>query len=355
MPVLPTRNPLFLADHHATSAAPLNRRWFWWFGLVSSALLPLFFPAAAQPLVKWTVEYPLPAAAALASAAALICWQHRPTIQVRFSMSWLAALPVSSRQRVLWEAMSIARLLMLMLMVPFLITALIDHGDQLALLLVSMLVGSGLGFGLAGHAASPRYNAKMSGLRLPIAGPGRDAIAKIPLVWTAARLSGKGMAPWLTATLILIPGGIGGGPSILLIAVTVLTLALVWLGAGAWRHLFLLAAWLAATPLSPVAFARLTLVRVAAWFIGILLMLLAVLSALQMPIEGVIFIFSCVVSGSAACFCTAFRHGSSPGSARRNAALIIVGMSLLVLFDHVLWLMVIALAVAVRELRQIKR
>ncbi len=337
------------------------------FALAGSALVPWLFPATMAPLVAWARVYPMPAAAGLASAAVMICWQARPTIQLQFSSGWLAALPISSRQLRGWEAIHTIR--PLTLLIPCLFVALIHDVVQLMLMLLALLAGGGLGFALAGHAVSPADTAvtagttRSSGLRLPITGRGRDAIARIPLVWTAARLSGRGMAPWLTVTLVLIPGGIGGGPSLLLIAVTVLTLAMTWLAVGTWRHFFLLADWLVATPLTPVAFARLTLVRSSLWFVALLFMLLTVLFFLQMPIEGLVFVFACATSGSAACFSTAFRHrfnyngaaNDAASSAQRSATLIVVGMCLAVLFVNVLWLMAIALVIVVRELREVKR
>ena len=357
MPGVLNNHPLFLADHYAHSAAPAHLRWLWWIALASSALLPLFFPVAIRPLVDWVVSYPLPAAASLASAAAIICWQYRPSLQVRFSTSWLAALPISTRQQTLWEAVRTARLLLpivLFLITAFLIAPLSAHGDLLSLLLPSVLVGYTLGFGLARRSPHQASVAPTDSLRLPITGHGRRAIAKVPLAWTAARLSGKRMAPWLTATLLTIPGGIGGGPSMLLVAVTVLTLALVWLVASAWRHLFVFADWLVATPISPRTFAGLTLLRVSVWFFAVLLLLLAVLALLQMPIEGIIFLASCVTGGALACFSTAFRYRLDAGLARRSALSMVMGCGIFLLFAPALSLMLIALVITLWQLRQVK-
>ncbi len=327
-------------------------RWWWWFALCGSALLPLFFPIALAPLVDWTVTYPWPAASSLASAAAIICWQYRPSIQLQFSSGWLSALPISTRQQTLWEAVRTARVLILV--VPLLITTLSTHRDQLALLLLSVVIGSALGFALAGRAIQQRSAPPPDGRRLPIAGSGRSAIAKLPLAWAAARLSGKKMAPWLAVTLGLIPGGIGGGPSMLLVAVTVLSLALVWLVAGAWRHLFLMAAWLATTPMSRGTFARLTLLRVSVWFFGVLAMLLAVLAALQMPMQAVIFIAAFVLACVVVCFSAAFRHRFNAVRARRSVLLIVPGICVFLLVVPVLWLALVAPMIALWQLRQVR-
>jgi hypothetical protein len=357
MPGVLNKHPLFLADHYAHAAAPVYLRGLWWIVLASSALLPVSFPSAIRPLVVWVVAYPLPAAASLASAVAIICWQYRPSLQLRFSTSWLAALPISTTQRTLWEAARTARLfvpIVLFLITAFLITSPSAHGDLLSLLFLSVLVGYVLGFGLAGRSTHQDSGAPTDALRLPIAGPGRYAIAKVPLAWTAARLSGKRMAPWLTATLLTIPGGIGGGPSMLLVAVTVLTLALVWLVAGAWRHLFLLADWLVATPLSPRTFARLTLLRVSVWFFAVLFLQLAVLALLQMPVEGVTFIASCVIGGALACFGTAFRYRFDAVRARRSALSIVMGFGIILLFAPARSLVLIALMITLWQLRHSK-
>lgn len=363
MPGVLNNHPLFLADHYAHSAAPAHMRWSWWIGLASSALLPLFSPVAIRPLVDWVVSYPLPAAASLASAAAIICWQYRPSLQLRYSTSWLAALPISTRQQTPWEAVRTARLflpIVLFLVTAFLIAPLSAHGDLLSLLLLSVLVGYTLGFGLAHRSPHHASVVPTDSLRLPITGHGRRAIAKVPLAWTAARLSGKRMAPWLTATLLTIPGGIGGGPSMLLVAVTVLTLALVWLVASAWRHLFVFADWLVATPISPGTFAGLTLLRVSAWFFSVLLLLLAVLALLQMPIEGIIFLSSCVTGGVLACFSTAFRYRFNAVLARRSALsmamamVMTMGCGIFLLFAPAISLMLIALVITLWQLRLVK-
>ena len=152
MPGVLNNHPLFLADHYAHAATPAYLRWLWWMALASSALLPLSFPVAIRPLVDWVVSYPLPAAASLATTAAIICWQYRPSLQLRYSTSWLAALPISTRQQILWEAVRTARLflpIVLFLITAFLIAPLSPHGDLLSLLLLSVLVGYTLGFGLA--------------------------------------------------------------------------------------------------------------------------------------------------------------------------------------------------------------
>ncbi len=360
IPGLLTVNALFLTDRLEHATTPSYMRWAWWFALCSSAVLPLIFSAAIAPQVERAIAYPAAAAVSLASAAAITCWQSRPSIQLQFAASWLAALPISSRQLTLWEAARTARLLIPI--VPFLIIALAEHRDQLALLLSSLLAGSATGFGLAGH--SSRHSSRegptpsTDGIRRLIAGPGRKAIAKVPLAWSAARLSGKRLSPWLTATLLSIPAGIGGGSSMLMVAVTVLILALVWLMAGAWSHLFLLSAWLATTPMSPGTFARLTLSRVSAWFFGILTMLLAVLAALQMPIQGIVFISSWVLGCVVACFSTAFRHRFNAVVARRSGLLIVTGMSVFVLFAPGLWLAliapIVAALIAIWQLRQVK-
>lgn len=357
MPGLLNYHPLFLADHYAHSAAPAHRRWLWWIALASSALLPLFFPAAIRLLVDWVVPYPLPAAVSLATATAIICWQYRPSLQLQFSTSWLASLPISTRQQTLWEAVRTARLFLpvvLFLITAFLIAPLSAHGDLLSLLLLSILAGYVLGFGLAHRAPHQASVAPSDSLRLPIAGHGRRAIARVPLAWTAARLSGKRMAPWLTATLLTIPGGIGGGPSMLLVAVTVLTLALVWLVASAWRHLFVFADWLVATPISPRTFAGITLLRVSVWFFAVLCLLLTVLALLEMPIAGIIFFASCVTGGVLACFSTAFRYRLDGGLARQRALMIVMGWSIFLLFVPALSLMIAALVISLWQLRQVK-
>ena len=219
----------------------------------------------------------------------------RRGLRAAHAQSWLASLPLADRALARHQRAIVGRYVALALAVlAIALTMLLwragasgaDRVRALAGVLPVLALAAAIGWWLGGRESVTRAPRRAERVATAVRGTGLAALSRWPTGRLQERCSGRRMARLLAPILVLLPGGIGGGPALAIIAFWLVLLLSVEMWLALRDTVPRAAQWLGATPLSARTFAWLMLQRpFGVWLcLGVLFVVAAVV--IGMPWRG---------------------------------------------------------------------
>ena len=263
--------------------------------LVAGTLCWRVSAGAADWVAAVTVGQAGGALAAAMLLAGVVVDRARCALRATHATSWLASLPVDDSALARHQRAIVARYVLLALaVVAVALTMLlwragVPGADRLRVLagaLSALTLAATIGWRIGARRSSVRALRRPQRIAAAVGGVGLAALARWPTGRLRQRCDGRQMARLLAPVLVLLPGGIGGGPSLAIIAVWLVLLLSVELWLALRDTVPRAARWLGATPLSARTFAWLMLQRpFGVWLcLGVLFVVAAVV--IGMPWRG---------------------------------------------------------------------